>query len=320
MSSTLPLQEWLRFIDDEYLSSGFIRDGGAAVKFAVTPDPLKADLQAAVRRRCLDYGFVVASLDASEMRAHMPQDVLFGLARQVDWRALSRRFILRIAAEKSYSVEGVDDSATDNVFDAIADANGLEKRLILQNLRPTLQDEVFRNPNMARDFRVAMYCLCEGEDVLDSGSYNAQPILDWLRGDNSGVSSVRPFAIYSGINRTTARYFIQSTLYWIQFSSCAGTVVLLDNSRVTLARNPKDGRRYYTRAMTLDHYELLREFVDDGDRLPGMLLFVLTSDEFLDENPASRGYGVYPALRTRIMNDVRDRNLVNPVASLVRLS
>ena len=320
MSTTLSLQEWLRFIDGEYLSSGFIRNGGAAVKFAVTPEPLKANLQNAVRLRCMESGFVVAHLDAAETRAHMPQDIFFGLARQVDWRALSRRFILRLAAEKSYSVEGVGDKTSENIFDAIAHANGLEKRLVIQNLRPTLQDQVFRNPNMARDFRVAMYCLCEGEDVRDGDSYNHQPVLDWLKGDNSRVSSVRPFAIYSGINRTTARYFIQSTLYWIQFSGCAGTVMLLDNSRVTLARNPKDDRRYYTRAMTLDHYELLREFVDDGDRLPGMLLFVVTSDEFLDENAASRGYGVYPALRTRIMNDVRDRNLVNPVASLVRLS
>ena len=320
MSTTLSLQEWLQFIDDEYLSSGFIRDGGAAVKFAVTPEPLKADLDNAVRRRCREYGFVVARLDAAEVRAYMPQDIFFGLARQVDWRVLSRRFILRLAAEKSYSVEGVDDNASGNIFDAIAGANGLEKRLIMQNLRPTLQDKVFRNPNMARDFRVAMCHLCEGEDVLDNGSYSKQPVLDWLRGDNSRVSSVRHFAIYSSINRTTARYFIQSTLYWIQFSGCAGTVVLLDNSRVTLARNPKDDRRYYTRAMTLDHYELLREFVDDSDRLPGLLLFVVTGEDFLDENPASRGYGVYPALRTRIMNDVRDRNLINPVASLVRLS
>lgn len=319
MPATLPLQEWLRFIDDEYLSSGFIREGGAAVKFAVVPEPLKTDLQNAVRRRCLESGFAVASLDAAEVRAHMPQDIFFGLARQVDWRLLSCRFILRMAVERSYAVEGVNDTSG-NVFDAIADANGLEKRLVLQNLRPILQDRVFRNPNMARDFRVAMYCLCEGQDVLDGGSYNAEPVLDWLRGVNTGVSGVRPFGIYSSINRTTARYFIESTLYWIQLSGYAGTAVLLDNSRVTLARNPKDGRRYYTRAMTLDHYELLRELVDDGDRLPGMLLFVVTNDEFLDENASSRGYGVYPALRTRIMNDVRDRNLVNPVASLVRLS
>lgn len=320
MSTTLPLQEWMRFIDDEYLSSRFIRDGGAAVKFAVTPELLKSAVQDTVRQRCREDGFAVASLNAAELRAHMPQDIFFGLARQVDWRFLARRFILRAAGEKSYSVEALDVNASDNIFDAIADANGLDKRLIIQNLRPIIQDKVFGNPNMARDFRVAMCHLCENEDVLESGSYHAQPILDWLRGDNTRVSSVRPFAIYSGINRTTARYFIQSTLYWIQFAGCAGTVVLLDNSRVTLARNPKDGRPYYTRAMTLDHYELLREFVDDSDRLPGMLLFVLTNDEFLDESPASRGYGVYPALRTRIMNDVRDRNLANPVASLVRLS
>ncbi len=320
MSTTLPLQEWLRFIDAEYLASGFIRDGGAAVKFAVTPDLLKAGLQDAVRRGCRDYGFVFACLDAAEVRVHMPQDIFFGLARQVDWRGLARRLVLRMAARSSYAVEGVDENVSGNVFDAIAEANGLEKRLVLQNLRPTLQDEVFRNPHMVRDFRVAMCHLCEGEDVLENDAYTRQPVLDWLRGDGSRVSSVRPFAIYGAINRTTARYFIQSTLYWIRFCGHAGTVLLLDNSRVTLARNPRDDRRYYTRAMALDHYELLREFVDDIDRLPGMLLFVMTCDEFLDESSASRGYGVYPALRTRIMNDVRDRNLVNPVASLVRLS
>lgn len=320
MSATLPLQEWLRFIDGEYLASGFIRDGGAAVKFAVTPDPLKDDLQAAVRRGCRDHGLAFACLDAAEVRVHMPQDIFFGLARQVDWRVLARRLVLRMAARRSYAVEGMNEYVSGNIFDAIADANGLEKRMVLQNLRPALQEEVFRNPNMVRDFRVAMCHLCEGEDVLDSGAYNRQPVLDWLKGDNARLGSVRPFGIYGGINRTTARYFIQSTLYWIQFCGGAGTVLLLDNSRVTVARNPRDDRRYYTRAMALDHYELLREFVDDIDRLPGMLLFVMTCDEFLDESAASRGYGVYPALRTRIMNDVRDRNLANPVASLVRLS
>ena len=47
---------------------------------------------------------------------------------------------------------------------------------------------------------------------------------------------------------------------------------------------------------------------------------VVTSNEFLDETKDRKGYGIYEALRTRVMNDVRDRHLVNPVASLSRLS
>ena len=36
MSNSIPIQEWLGFIDGEYLST-FVKDGGASVKFAVTP-------------------------------------------------------------------------------------------------------------------------------------------------------------------------------------------------------------------------------------------------------------------------------------------
>ena len=99
-------------------------------------------------------------------------------------------------------------------------------------------------------------------------------------------------------------------------------MILFDNSRVTVARNPKDGLRYYTRPMAMEHYELLREFIDGADRLAGTLLVVVTNGEFIDDSGdrRSRGYGIYQALRTRVMEDVRDRNLVNPVASLVRLS
>ena len=91
--------------------------------------------------------------------------------------------------------------------------------------------------------------------------------------------------------------------------------MLFDNSRVTVARNPRDGRRYYTKAMTMEHYELLREFVDSADRLSGALFVVVSNRRFLDDSKRGRGYGIYEALQTRVMDDVRDRNRVNPVAS-----
>ena len=72
--------------------------------------------------------------------------------------------------------------------------------------------------------------------------------------------------------------------------------------------------------MAREHYELLREFVDGVDSLSGTLMVVVTSNEFLDETKDRKGYGIYEALRTRVMNDVRDRHLLNPVASLSRLS
>ena len=77
-------------------------------------------------------------------------------------------------------------------------------------------------------------------------------------------------------------------------------MVLLENSRVTVARNPRDGIRYYSRPMTIDHYELLREFIDDVDRLAATLMVVVTNYDFIDEQ-AARGWDIYSALKTRIM-------------------
>ena len=318
MPEPIPLDKWLQFIDEEYLSE-FIREGGASTKFAVAPEESRAELAAAMKALCEERDYLVVHLDAGAMRAHMPQDIFFGLARQLDWRLLARRRILSLAKDRGYRTAEIDPSAAGNIFEAIGHANGTGES-ILTDVRPEIVRDISKSHELAKDFRVAMSHLCIREDTRDDGEYTGQPILDWLTGETTRISGVRPFSIYTSINRTTARYFIQSALHWVRHSGHAGTVVLFDNSRVTLARNPRDGLRYYTRAMTMEHYELMREFIDGADRLAGTLMLVMTNEDFLDDDFRSRGYGIYQALRTRVMDDVRDLNLANPAGSLVRLS
>ena len=318
MANTIGLRQWFEVIDAEYLSS-FIPDGGASIKFAVTPEDLDRALYGTIDARCAALGHLVLRLDARTMRAHMPQDLFFELARQIDWRMLARRSILSLASQEGYAVEGIDPEAS-GVYEAIAEANDDSPGSVRNDLRPELKRHIFFDTTMAKDFRVCMSHLCQREFVRHE--YTAQPLLDWLRGENLRISAVKDFSIAGGINRTTARYFIESSLHWIRKAGFSGTVILFDNRRVTLSRNPKDGNRYYTRPMALDHYELLREFIDGVDRLNGALILVVTSTEFLDTSleRRSRGYGIYEALRTRVMDDVRDSNRANPVASLVVLS
>ena len=306
-------------MDREYLST-FIKDGGGAVKFAVTSEENRPALHKVLKSRCEDLGYVFVALDAVACRVHMPQDIFFGLASQIDWRLLARRLILRLLSEKDYRVDGIDPRATIDVIDAVARANDLGSQFVRRRLRPVLEETVLENPNMARAFRVAMTHLCAMEsEQAEQGTYVGQPLLEWLTGVYLGIGRVRHFDVHTPINRTTARYFIEAALYWVRHAGYSGTVILLDNARVTLPRNPRDGARYYTRAMAMDHYEVLREFIDDVDRLPGTLLVVSTDYEFVREGSA-RGWDIYSALYTRVMDDVRDRNVTNPVAALVRLS
>ena len=318
MANSMPLHEWMRFIDTEYLSS-FIRDGGASIKFAVTQDGLKRALYEGMESRCRAAGYVVIKLDAAATRVHMPQDIFFGMASQVDWRLSARHLILKLARGRGYRVDHLDPRQIRNPFAAIGEANALESESIYRELRPFIDSDVAKNRHMAKDFRVAMSHFCQCENMRDHDSYVGQPLIDWLTGTVTRVSHVKSFSVYTAINRTTARHFIESAFYWFRYVGYAGTVILLDNSRVTLARNPKDGFRHYTRAMAMDHYEVLREFVDATDQLTGALMIVATNNEFLDET-GPKGYHIYQALMTRIMDDVHDKNRVNPMASLVRLS
>lgn len=318
MANTMPLHDWLRFMDSEYLSS-FIKDGGASIKFAVTPEGLKPVLYQALESQCRASGYVVVKLDAVAARVHMPQDIFFGMATQVDWRLSARRLILKLAKERGYRVDHIDPYQNRNPFAAIGEANALEAESIYRELRPLIDSDVAKNRHMAKDFRLAMSHFCQCENMRGDDSYVGQPLIDWLTGAVTRVSHVKSFSIYTGINRTTARHFIESALYWFRYVGYAGTVILFDNTRVTLARNPRDGLRHYTRAMAMDHYEVLREFVDTTDQLTGALMVVVTNYDFLDE-AGPKGYHIYQALMTRIMDDVHDKNQVNPMASLVRLS
>ena len=319
MDNTMPIQDWVDFIGEEYLKS-FIRDGGASVKFAVTPEDLNNDLALSLAEQSRNLGCELVKISAADARVHMPQDIFFAIARQLDWRQLARRVIVEMAKSRDYLAEGVDVTEDGNVFAAIGAANGLEKATVLQTLRVEIQRQVFQNRSMARDFRVAMSHLCLNEDGAPDDIYIGQPLIDWLTGANTRISNVRHFSVHTPINRNTARHFMESIFYWLRYAGYAGVLVLLDNTRVTLASNPRDGARFYTKAMVMDHYELLRELIDSADRLSGVLVVVAASPDFLDEDTRSRGFGAYPALMTRVMNDVRDKNLVNPMASLVRLS
>ena len=325
MTNILSLQEWLRVINEEYLE-GFVSDGGSALKFVV---PARQDLVPLLRDRiAADAGaqdYLVVAVDAGETRVHMLQEVFFRIAEQIDWRQMARRVVLRLAGEAGYHTDTVNLNSDTPILEAISQASSVgaspvEESLIRMELRNPLFESVTRNGSMSRDFRVAMTQLCLTEMGGAGQNQEAVPLIEWLTGVNRRVSSVRRYEIYNSIVRTNARHFLESLLYWVRFVGYPGTCVILDDARVTLRRNPRDGRRFYSRAAVMDHYELVRELIDGTDRLEGLLLVVLADEGFLDEDIRGKGFCIYQALRSRIADEVRSRTQANPMATLVRLA
>lgn len=316
MVNGLNSAEWLGFLSSEYLTT-YVSDGGAAIKFAIPLDPedhesLVADLGSLAE----EAGFLTVSVLAIETKVHMPDQVFFRIAEQVPWRRMAHQVVARLAAQAGYDVPGTAGP----LIPALAEANAMDGNLIALELRRLIANEVYKRRGLAKDFRVAMTQMCLGELTGgDDAEVTAGVLQDWLTGRLTSIGAVKPYQIFNRINRSNARHIFGSLLHWVRYAGFPGLMVVLDIRRVTEPRNPRDGTVYYTKAAMLDAYEVLRQFIDGTDRLEGCLIVVAANAAFLDDDPSGRGMGAYQALKFRIYDEVRDRNMPNPLASLARL-
>ncbi len=316
MTATIRPADWIRFVEREYLES-FIRDGGSTVKFAV---PLDASTRAGfldgVGSIASRLGYLVVRIQSAETKAHMVQELFFRTAQQVPWAKLCHHVIARIASDAGYTWV---DKEQGPLYRHLAEVNSVEPQMLLMDLKQAIWKKVFKQSGLSKDFRMAMTHLCYAELAGgQDGATTTRVLTEWLNGRNKAIGAVKPFQIFCGINRANARHFYESLTNWVRYAGLPGLVVLLDAERLSVARNPHDNGLFYSKAAVLDAYEVLRQFIDSGGRWNGFFLTVVPGPAFL-EDPA-RGIGAYEALKFRVFDEVRDKSLVNPLASLVRVA
>lgn len=316
MTIAISRDDWLEFVRTEYLES-YIADGGAAIKVVIDLGGSDVDLAETIAGHAADAGYLTRVVDSTVSRVHMIDEVFFAVADQIPWRESVERVVIGLAKADGLSVTDGDRP----LLQRIAEASDLDSQFVQLQLRRKIVEAIFKNRRLVKDFRVAATQLAT---AALGGGQEAETtfatITDWLTGRNRAVAAVKPYQIFSRIGRTNARHLFESTLSWISLAGWPGLVLVMDVRRVTVARNPKDGRLYYSKAAVLDAYEVLRQFIDGTDRLVNCFIVVVADPEFLDDESSGRGLGAYQALKFRVFDEVRDRDLANPMAALVRLS
>jgi hypothetical protein len=316
MTPEIDAKEYAAFLADSYLS-GFVADGGAAVKFAVAADVASLeDFERALADGSERLGFTFVRVDAAHTKISMIQQVFFSVAAQIDWLGLAARVNTTLASELYEDSGGVVTVAR------IAEHNEVDQNIVRQGMHKRLTKHVIANATLAKDFRVAMAQLCIAQLEDDGlGQQSCASILDWLRGDLRLISAVKPMQIYQRIGRHNARAMLTSTARWIRQTGGSGLVLNLDLRAfaATRKRDVPEGDIYYTPAALLDAYEVLRQFIDATDEMEGLLVVVSAPDSLLDDF-SNRSLQKYRALRNRIWDDVRDRRHADPYAPMVRIS
>ncbi|MGH7555637.1 MAG: BREX system ATP-binding domain-containing protein [Longimicrobiales bacterium] len=309
--------DYLEFVRDEYLDS-FIREGGAAVKFTVPLDGATPhDLHAPLRTAATEAGYAFAFVDSAATRVHMIDQIFFDLARQVDWGARARVFAARALARLGFPDAGRGPLD----LERIARERDYAAHELSRDYKRILQQEINQDFAMAKDFRMAMMRLCQAAvDPGPASQTTRGAVIEWLTGELRRVSSLREALIFQRITRANARHMLVSLAHWLRRTEGPGLVLALDIRQLAVSRRAEAEQGvYYTKAMVLDAYEVLRQLVDGTDELEGCLVMVICALEFL-ENARGRGLEAYQALQMRVYDEVRDRNRVNPLAALVRLS
>ncbi len=313
----LEQQQWLSVIEDDYLGE-FIRGGGAAVKVAVTSPAQLGSLASALVDVGRRKGYVAVMAGGLPDRVHLIDKMFHQIAKQIDWQFLAREFMRREMAHSGYALPDGDLRAG-----AVAAANNLDPAQVRFNAMQLVNAKVLRDAGMVRNFRVAMSLLCNSEvDDDDISRERADEARGWLTGDLVRVSGLTQHLIFQKVNRHNARAMLGSTANWLRLVGKAGLVVVADVSGYAAAKpdptpdNPKP--RAATKAAVSDAYEMMRQFIDATDELSGVLLIFLAGPEFLTDD--NRGMRVYPALETRLVDDVRDRRRANPLAPMVRIA
>jgi len=316
MPPEIDATEYAVFLADAYLT-GFVADGGAAVKFAVAADgEALAGFGQALAVESERLGFTFVRVDSAQAKISMIQHVFFSVSGQIDWHGLARRVNGTLASEL------YEDDGGAMTVARIAENNEVDQNIVRREMHKRLSRHVIKNYTLAKDFRVAMTQLCLAQLDDDAlGQQSCTSILDWLRGDLRLISAVKPMQIYQRIGRHNARAMLVSTARWIRQTGGAGLVVNLDLHALaaTRRRDVPEDEIYYTPAALWDAYEVLRQFIDATDEMEGLLVVVSAPDTLLDDF-SNRSLQKYRALRNRIWDDVRDRRHGNPYAPMVRVA
>jgi len=351
--------EWLTGFDDRYLAD-YVPSGGSVVRFvsgdAAALDDVREGLERIGADRQYHYRYLDAEVRQPYSRAprlHAIECFYSAVTDGVDWQGWARR-----QAEQVLDRLGVrvPDGCRLGDIERLAALNGRDRNWLMQRYQREA-DETVQDRAMTVEFRSAVTNLWVDQLLPDTSSPGrAEVLTSWLRGQSAplgGARVLRGCQIYGRISPTNARHYLVSFCEWARRTGHSGVLAVLDfrayervgqgrggaeavlgEIRAALARGEdldtirriagksEDERPSvkYSKAAYMQMLSLLRRFIDEIDRFPGMALVVMTKPQFYGPDLANeRRFRDYNALHTRIGQEVSDRLRANPDAALVHL-
>lgn len=310
----------VQFLRDEYLD-GFVGAGGSKIKLYASEDAeRRAGFVRELAQAAAGCGYAVASVDASAVaKAHLFNNLYQAVAAELDIPGLMHRYCGQVVRALGY--DPADIPAGRTFVDWASEAHGRVPEWLRRQVQERLELDLFRNRSVHRSF--ATVALQLAADILGATERRLTPearelLYAWVRGEQLLLRDLRPFHVFTRVDRYNARLFLRSLVELARLAGYRGLFVAIDNLEVLLARR-ETGRPLYSRTAREEFYESIRQLIDEIDALHHIMI-VLAFHRDLVDNPSS-GLKSYAALWLRIQCEIEGTraNLFRDFLDLDRL-
>lgn len=306
---TVGREMWLDFMESHYLSS-FIKSGGSKVKVVVGKEGtgkthLLKNLEADANKQ--GYQTVYISLKEKSFKLNDLTGLYKAIVSRIDKERMFKGLCQRVAAGLGYSEDQYDGA--ERLLPRMVE-EGLGRALAEKEFR-TAVGKAFRNADFGPSFTAFAFTIVK-DRMLNGSSEVSEAAWRWFKGERMERRERIALSFYEQLQRSNARYWLNSLIRMLRLSGIKGLIVLIDDCEILTSKEADSPKYYYTPNQVKDACEMIRQLIDDFELL-GNCLFVFAGDETIIEDDR-RGFRSYEALWMRI------RSGLVPVERFNRLS
>jgi hypothetical protein len=286
----------------EHYASRFIPAGGSKVKWLQGREgsgKSHALHQLALGAR--DGGMLVVELDARTEWLRGIEEFVRAVLQKLPYQSVLTALSCQVIRTMGYDPNEVGDPAS--LLDWLVSNRGRMRERALADVREAV-DRTISVLDIDLNLKTAIGF---GLDrALGAASQDSDDVAVWFRGGKVTRGRLAAVGLSRPLSKLNARGILQGWGAAALAAGLPGLLVTVDNLDQVMAPK-REGAPYYTRLRREETYEMLRQFIDDGDALPGVWLVMAARPELFTDERA--GFKSYPALDARVVNEIETRAL-----------
>lgn len=310
---TLGREAWLDHIRDHYLAN-YIASGGSKVKVLVGgAGSGKTHLLRCIQQDARTLGYETVYLtaqDYDDYRLNNLPNLYRAIAKQIDKERLVRGLCYSVAQELEYAVDKYDGK--DFFLSMMVEDTELPRDQAVRKIEKAA-GQIFRNVDFGPSFRAFAYRIIDSRMIKGNES-DILRALNWLVGNKLDRHEKKDLLLFEQLNRTNARYWLNSLIHLLKIAGMTGLVVAIDDLEVMTERSEETGRFLYSPNAIKDVCELFRQLIDDAELLNNFLLLLAGRREMIEDE--KRGFVSYDALWMRLQTGLVQKRF-NPLADMI---